>query len=170
MRPVRPDGDGPVPLGETGHVDTDVQHGAGVLVADDVRGGRQLSAQPVQGVPALDAHRLDPDEHIVWADDRVGYLLDTEYFGPAGLVVHGCFHRRSPFISASLRSRCRPAWALPGPVRPGPLTAGSAQTRPGPCWPAGPLPTRRACADPPAPRRPASACPPAQTALTHQDR
>src|SRR5215469_7280374 len=97
MRPVCPDGDGPVPLGEAGHVDAHVQHGAGALVADDVRRGRQLSAQPVQGVPAFDAYRLNPDEHIVRSDDRVGYLFDAEYLGPPGLVVHGCFHGRSPF-------------------------------------------------------------------------
>ena len=76
-------------------------HDAGALVADDVGNRREVAAQPVEGVAALDADRLHPDQDVARPAGRVGHVLVAEHVGAARLVVHRCLH------GSSLRSAAR---------------------------------------------------------------
>ena len=65
------------------------------LVPDHVGDPGQVAAQPVERVAALDAHRLDVDQHVARTHLRVGHLLVAEHLGRPGLVVHRCLHDRT---------------------------------------------------------------------------
>ncbi len=95
MRAVEPHGDGAVPHREARHVRADLGHGAGGLVADDVRHPGQVAPQPVERVATLDADRLHVDEDVARAAHGVGDVLVAEDVRRAGLVVHRCLHTRS---------------------------------------------------------------------------
>src|SRR5262249_819639 len=61
-------------------------------VTDDVGHGGHLAAGPVQRVAALDADRLDVDEHAARIHDGISDILVAKDVGRSGLVVHGSFH------------------------------------------------------------------------------
>ena len=77
-----------------GHALADLADRARALVADDVGHGRHLAAGAVERVAALDADRLDLDEHAAVVTDGIGDVFVAEHVGRTGLVVHGSFHGR----------------------------------------------------------------------------
>ena len=95
VRAVQPHRHGAVPHGEAPDVGADRGHRAGSLVPDHVGDPGQVAPQPVERVAALDAHRLDVDQHIARAHLGVRHVLVAEHLGCPGLVVHRCFHDRT---------------------------------------------------------------------------
>ncbi len=108
VRPVEPDGDGPVPHCETTHRRPDLDDRPRALVTHDVRHPGQVPAQPVQRVTALDADRLDVDQDVSRSHDGIGHVLVTEDVGCSCLVIDGGLHTCS--YSSSVNSLVRSAY------------------------------------------------------------
>ena len=92
MRAIGPHSDHSVADRHFGHQLTDGLDRPSCLVSHDVRMRRQLATQPVQRVATLDGDRLDSDEDLADARDRVGDLFDPKHLRPAILVIDRCSH------------------------------------------------------------------------------
>ncbi|MDX3710332.1 hypothetical protein PV733_15450 [Streptomyces europaeiscabiei] len=79
---------------EIGHLLANGHHSARTAVADYVRASREWHHQPGQQVAALDADRLDFDQHLVAAGHGVGDLLVAEFTCALGISGHHTLGRR----------------------------------------------------------------------------
>lgn len=75
---------------------TDFDHGAGALVADNVRVSGERAAQTIERVTTFDADRLDLDQNETGAGDGVGNVLVLQNFGWTILVIDGGLHAAEP--------------------------------------------------------------------------
>ena len=89
---VDADGHGAVPDCEAAHVRAHLADGARALVAHDVRRLPDVAAQAIERVAALDTDRLDVDQDVARADDRIGDVLVAEDVGCSRLVIDRCLH------------------------------------------------------------------------------
>ena len=85
----------PLPDRAVGDAFADLADRARALVADDVRRRGHLATRTVERVAALDADRLDRDDHTAGIHHRIGDVFVAEDVGRTGLVVHGGFHART---------------------------------------------------------------------------
>src|SRR5439155_187940 len=58
-------------------------------------------------VPALNADRLDVDQHATRLADGLGHLFVAEDVRGSGLVINCCFHWAGPFTLDETRARLR---------------------------------------------------------------
>ena len=104
VRPGRVQGDDAVADRAVLDAGTDVGDRARREVPDDVRHGRELRPGAVEQVAALDADRLDVDDHVAVGALGIGDVLVAQNVRTAVLVDHRRFHRGATLLEACLRT------------------------------------------------------------------
>ncbi len=97
------------------------------LVADNVRPGGQLTAEPAERVTAFDGDGLDLNDHALGVDSWVWNVLVFQDLGATILVVDCGFHGFLQRLNSCLEDDLSRPW-FPGKPKVG-IAEGSADTR-----------------------------------------
>ena len=101
MRACRVQGHNPVADRATLDARADREDRARGEVPDDVRDRRRRRRGARQEVPALDADRLDIDQHAALGALGIGYVLVAQDVRGAVLVDHRRLHRGATLVEAA---------------------------------------------------------------------
>src|SRR5262249_44663722 len=102
MRSLAKNGCDLLPDLQVGHLSADLDNLTAGLIANDMRLAGERPAPSIERIAALDAYRLDPNNHAFGMANRIGYLFILQNIWRSVLVINCRFHRRFSFLSKRL--------------------------------------------------------------------